>query len=44
MKLQYLLDTNICIYVAKQKPLSVLHKLEQFVVGQVAMSTITIVE
>ncbi len=38
---QYLLDTNICIYIAKQKPLSVLHKFEQLVVGQVAMSTIT---
>src|SRR5436190_17039527 len=39
--LEYLLDTNICIYIAKQKPLSVLHKFEQLVVGQVAMSTIT---
>jgi tRNA(fMet)-specific endonuclease VapC len=39
--LQYFLDTNICIYIAKQKPLSVLHKFEQLVVGQVAMSTIT---
>ena len=38
---QYLLDTNICIYIAKQKPLSVLHKFEQLVIGQVAMSTIT---
>ncbi len=41
MMLQFLLDTNICIYIAKQKPLSVLHKFEQLVVGQVAMSTIT---
>lgn len=39
--LQYLLDTNICIYIAKQKPLSVLRKFEQLTVGQVAMSTIT---
>lgn len=39
--LQFLLDTNICIYIAKQKPPSVLHKFEQLVVGQVAMSTIT---
>jgi tRNA(fMet)-specific endonuclease VapC len=38
---QFLLDTNICIYIAKQKPLSVLKKFEQLVVGQVAMSTIT---
>ena len=41
MTLQFLLDTNICIYIAKQKPLSVLHKFEQLVIGQVAMSTIT---
>lgn len=41
MTLQFLLDTNICIYIAKQKPLSVLRKFEQLVVGQVAMSTIT---
>ncbi len=39
--LEFLLDTNICIYIAKQKPLSVLYKFEQLVVGQVAMSTIT---
>lgn len=38
---QFLLDTNICIYIAKQKPLSVLKKFEQLAVGQVAMSTIT---
>lgn len=41
MGLQFLLDTNICIYIAKQKPLSVLHKFEQLVIGEVAMSTIT---
>lgn len=41
MKLQFLLDTNICIYIAKQKPLSVLQKFEQLAVGEVAMSTIT---
>lgn len=41
MVLRFLLDTNICIYIAKQKPLSVLHKFEQLVVGEVAMSTIT---
>lgn len=38
---QFMLDTNICIYIAKQKPQSVLHKFEQLAVGQVAMSTIT---
>lgn len=41
MTLRYLLDTNICIYIAKQKPESVLHKFEQLSVGEVGMSTIT---
>jgi tRNA(fMet)-specific endonuclease VapC len=41
MTRQYLLDTNICIYIAKQKPISVLQKFEQLSVGQVSMSTIT---
>lgn len=41
MKLRYLLDTNICIYIAKQKPLSVLHKFEHLHVGEVGMSLIT---
>jgi tRNA(fMet)-specific endonuclease VapC len=41
MALQYLLDTNICIYIAKQKPISVLQKFEQMTVGEVGMSTIT---
>ncbi len=41
MSLRYLLDTNICIYIAKQKPLSVLQKFEQLAVGEVGMSAIT---
>lgn len=41
VKLSYLLDTNICIYIAKQKPLSVLKKFQQLNVGQVGMSMIT---
>lgn len=41
MSLRYLLDTNICIYIAKQKPINVLHKFEQMSVGEVGMSTIT---
>lgn len=41
MSLRYLLDTNICIYIAKQKPVSVLQKFEQLHVGDVGMSTIT---
>lgn len=41
MQLKYLLDTNICIYIAKQKPLNVLKRFKALSVGQMAMSTIT---
>ncbi len=41
MKLTYMLDTNICVYIAKEKPTSVLHRFERLRVGEVAMSTIT---
>lgn len=37
----YMLDTNICIYIIKKKPLSVLEKFEQLPIGSVAMSLIT---
>lgn len=41
MSLRYILDTNICIYIAKEKPQSVLSKFEKLAVGEVAMSTVT---
>jgi tRNA(fMet)-specific endonuclease VapC len=41
MALRYLLDTNICIYIAKQKPTPVLKKFEQLTVGEVGISGIT---
>jgi len=41
MALRYLLDTNICIYIAKQKPIKVLNQFEQLEIGEVGMSTIT---
>ncbi|MCW5589257.1 MAG: type II toxin-antitoxin system VapC family toxin [Legionellales bacterium] len=41
MQLHYLLDTNICIYIAKQKPATVLSRFEQLKVGSVGMSIIT---
>lgn len=41
MTLSYLLDTNICIYIMKQKPKGVLDKFEQLEVGMVGMSAIT---
>lgn len=41
MKLKYMLDTNICFYISKQKPTSVLARFEKISVGEMAMSTIT---
>lgn len=41
MTLRYLLDTNICIYIAKQKPTRALHKFENLMAGEVGMSTVT---
>lgn len=41
MVVRYLLDTNICIYIAKRRPPEVLHHFERLTVGEVAMSIIT---
>ncbi len=41
MTLRYLLDTNICIYIAKQKPITVLQHFEKLEAGAVAMSIVT---
>lgn len=42
--MQYLLDTNICIYIIKKKPLNVLNKFQSLSVGSVGISAITIAE
>ena len=42
--LRYLLDTNICIYIAKQRPPSVAQRFAQLAVGSVGMSLITLGE
>jgi tRNA(fMet)-specific endonuclease VapC len=42
--MRYLLDTNICIYIAKQKPPSVLAHLQRLRPGDVGMSVITYLE
>lgn len=39
--LRYLLDTNICIYIAKQRPPSVAQRFAKLATGSVAMSLIT---
>jgi tRNA(fMet)-specific endonuclease VapC len=39
--LRYLLDTNICIYIAKQRPPSVAQRFEKLAAGSVGMSVVT---
>jgi tRNA(fMet)-specific endonuclease VapC len=39
-----MLDTNICIYVIKQRPQSVLQRFNSFFVGEIGISTITLAE
>ena len=41
---RYLLDTNICIYIAKRRPVEVLRRFELLQVGEVVMSIITLGE
>jgi tRNA(fMet)-specific endonuclease VapC len=42
--MKFLLDTNICIYIIKQKPLEVLHKFKTYQVGDIGISSITVAE
>jgi len=42
--MRYLLDTDICIYIAKRKPAGVLARLERLRPGDVGMSVITYFE
>lgn len=42
--MKYLLDTNICIYIIKQRPDSVLKKFRSLVPGDLVISSITIAE
>ncbi|MFI5343622.1 MAG: type II toxin-antitoxin system VapC family toxin [Chlamydiales bacterium] len=39
--IRFMLDTNICIYIAKKKPIEVLSRFEGLTIGQVGMSSIT---
>lgn len=41
MTVRYLLDTNICIYIAKKRPLEVYQRLSELSIGDVGMSLIT---
>jgi tRNA(fMet)-specific endonuclease VapC len=40
----YLLDTNICIYIIKKKPESVLKRLREISLGEIGLSAITVAE
>jgi tRNA(fMet)-specific endonuclease VapC len=42
--MRYLLDTNICIYIIKQHPPQVIHRLRSCGIGDVAVSSITLAE
>lgn len=42
--MKFLLDTNICIYLIKQKPLKVLQKFNAYQVGDIGVSSITVAE
>lgn len=42
--MRYLLDTNICIYIIKQRPKKVIENIRALSVGEVAVSAITLAE
>jgi tRNA(fMet)-specific endonuclease VapC len=42
--MQYLLDTNICIYIIKKKPAKVLERFQSLMLENVGISSITVAE
>ena len=42
--MEYLLDTNICIYIIKKKPLSVFERFKNTIAGSICISSITVAE
>ena len=42
--MQLMLDTNICIYIIKQRPPAVLEHFRQYCVGDIGISTVTLSE
>ena len=42
--MKMLLDTNICIYIIKQKPPEVLQRFQTYNVGDIGISSITVAE
>ena len=42
--MRYMLDTNICIYLIKKKPISVFERFKQLSPGDIGISSITLAE
>jgi tRNA(fMet)-specific endonuclease VapC len=42
--MEYLLDTNICIYIIKKKPIGVFEKFKSLSIGSIGISSITLAE
>ena len=42
--MRYLLDTNICIYLIRQKPLQVIERFNAYSIGEIGVSSITVSE
>lgn len=42
--MKYMLDTNICIYIIKEKPKKVINKFQTLDIGDICISSITLAE
>lgn len=42
--MKYMLDTNICIFIIRQRSLPILHRIQKVPPGQIAISAITVAE
>jgi len=42
--MQYMLDTNVCIYIIKRKPVDVLERFKQTDISKISISSITLSE
>lgn len=42
--MRYLLDTNICIYLIRRRPVQVRERFERCAVGDIGLSTVTLAE
>jgi len=42
--MEYLLDTNICIYIIKKRPINVFERFKNLSIGSIGISSITLAE